>query len=103
MVEKVSRKRRFGALGFPQWPQEQIRGEHKRPALFAFWQIGTQKAATGIRAQHTMTDGTSGLGTEWKSARAHQIDNLERGTPSATVKDEVNSDFDCCIALSTAR
>ena len=50
-----------------------------------------------------MMDGTSGLGTEGKSARAHQIDNLERGTVSATVKGEVNPDFDCCIALSTAR
>jgi hypothetical protein len=49
-----------------------------------------------------MVDRTSDLGTEGKSARAHQIDNLERGTVSATVKDEVNPDFDCCIALSTA-
>jgi hypothetical protein len=49
-----------------------------------------------------MVDGTSGLRTEGKSARAHQIDNLERSTASATVKGEVNSDFDCCIALSTA-
>ena len=48
-------------------------------------------------------DGISGLGTEGKSTRAHQIDNLEQGTVSATVKGEVNSDFDCCIALSTAR
>jgi hypothetical protein len=61
-----------------------------------------QKATTGLRAQHSMMDGNPGLGTEWKSVRAHQIDNLERGTVSATVKDEVNSDFDCCIALSTA-
>jgi hypothetical protein len=49
-----------------------------------------------------MMDGTSGLETEGKSARAHQIDNLERDTVSATVKGEVNSDFDCRIALSTA-
>jgi hypothetical protein len=61
-----------------------------------------QKATTRIRAQHSMMDGTSGLEVEGKSARAHQIDNLERGRVSATVKGEVNSDFDCCIALSTA-
>ena len=46
---------------------------------------------------------TYGLEMERKSARAHQIDNLERATVSATVKGEVNSDFDCCIALSIAR
>jgi hypothetical protein len=39
---------------------------------------------------------------EGKSAGAHHIDNLERGTASATVKDEVNADFDSCFALSTA-
>jgi hypothetical protein len=49
-----------------------------------------------------MVDGTFGLEADRKSARAHQIDNLERGTLSATVKGEVNPDFDCCIALSTA-
>jgi hypothetical protein len=47
-------------------------------------------------------DRTSGLGMEGKSARAHQIDNLEQGTASATVKGEVNADFDSCFALSTA-
>jgi hypothetical protein len=61
-----------------------------------------KKATTGIRAQHTMMDGTSGLEMEGKSARAHQIDNLERRTASATVKGEVNPDFDCCFAFSTA-
>ena len=49
-----------------------------------------------------MMDGTSGLEMEGKSARAHQIDNLERDTVSATVKGEVNSDFDFCFAFSTA-
>jgi hypothetical protein len=49
-----------------------------------------------------MVDGTFGLEADRKSARAHQIDNLERDTVSATVKGEVNSDFDCCFAFSTA-
>jgi hypothetical protein len=49
-----------------------------------------------------MKDRTSGLEIEGKSAPAHQIDNLERGTASATVKGEVNSDFDCCFTLSSA-
>jgi hypothetical protein len=39
---------------------------------------------------------------EGKNARAHQIDNLERGTASATVKGEVNANFYRCFTLSTA-
>ena len=49
-----------------------------------------------------MMDGTSGLEMEPESRWGDQIDNLERVTVSATVKGEVNSDFDCCIALSSA-
>jgi hypothetical protein len=39
---------------------------------------------------------------EGKRERAHQINNLERGTASANVKGEVNADFDRCITLSSA-
>jgi hypothetical protein len=49
-----------------------------------------------------MKDGTSGLEMEPESRWGDQIDNLERETASATVKGEVNADFDCCIALSSA-
>jgi hypothetical protein len=62
----------------------------------------THKAATGFRAQHIRLDRTPGLGIEGKSARAHQIDNLEQGTASATVKGEVNADFYRCFTFSTA-
>jgi hypothetical protein len=89
-------------LGTPK-PQKQKRGEGGAPSFVRFLaDQDAQKATTRIRAQHSMMDGTSGLETEGKSARAHQIDNLERDTVSATVKGEVNSDFDCRIALSTA-
>jgi hypothetical protein len=61
-----------------------------------------KKTARGIRAQHSRLDRTYGLGMEGKNARAHQIDNLERGTASATVKGEVNANFYRCFTLSTA-
>jgi hypothetical protein len=83
--------------------QKQKRGEGGAPSFVRFLaDQNAQETTTRIRAQHSMMGGTSGLGTGGKSARAHQIDNLERGTVSATVKGEVNSDFDCCIALSIA-
>jgi hypothetical protein len=47
-------------------------------------------------------DRTSGLGIDGKSTQAHHIDNLERATASATVKGEVNADFDSCFTLSSA-
>jgi hypothetical protein len=49
-----------------------------------------------------MKGGASGLETEPEGVRMHQINHLERGTGSATVKAEVNADFNRCFGLPTA-
>jgi hypothetical protein len=49
-----------------------------------------------------MNGGSRGLAMEAESGWRDQINNLERGTASDTVKIEVNADFYCCFRHSTA-
>jgi hypothetical protein len=50
-----------------------------------------------------MNGGLGGLEMEGENGWRDQNDNLEPGTASDTVKDEVNADFYCCLRLSTTR